>query len=53
MEYMDYDFIGFTYNGVHITKELGIYKTSSNGRFEENLLPNIKEITATVPGMDG
>ena len=46
------DFIGFSYNGVH-SSELGIVRTSEGSRFNENLLPTIKDRTVQVPGGDG
>lgn len=49
----DYDFIGFTYNGKHSIKDLHIYRTSNGDRYEENLVPNLKEKTASVEGMTG
>lgn len=51
--YIDYDFIGFTYNGKHSIKDLGIYRTSSSDRYETNLTPNITEKTASVEGQIG
>lgn len=51
--YTDYDFIGFTYNGKHSIRDLGIYRTSNSNRFEDNLTPTLKEKTASVEGMDG
>ena len=53
MDNLDYDFIGFTYNGVHSIKDLGVYRVSNNGKYEESLTPSIKEITASVDGMEG
>lgn len=49
----DYDFIGFTYNGKHSIKDLHIYRTSNGDRYEENLVPNMREKTASVEGMTG
>jgi hypothetical protein len=51
--YNDYDFIGFTYNGKHSLKDLGIYRTSNGDRYNESLFPTLKEKTATVEGLDG
>lgn len=53
MPYIDYDFIGFTYNGKHSIKDLKIYRTSSGGRYETNLKPNTTEKTASVDGQIG
>lgn len=46
------DYIGFSYNGVH-SSDLGIMRTSNGSRFEEDLLPTIKDKTVEVPGGDG
>ena len=46
------DFIGFSFAGVHCN-ELGITRVSEGDRYEETLHPEIKDITAEVPGMDG
>ena len=46
------DFLGFTFAGVR-SESLGIVRTSDGDRFEEELTPEIKDITAEVPGMDG
>lgn len=46
------DFTGFTFNGVH-SSDLGITRVSSGDRYEEKLHPEIKDITAEVPGRDG
>ena len=45
-------FVGFTYNGKH-SSELGIVRVSDGSRFNENLLPTIKDKTVQVPGGDG
>ena len=46
------DYIGFSYNGVH-SSDLGIVRVSNGSRFDENLLPTIKDKTVEVPGRDG
>jgi phage-related protein len=46
------DYIGFTYNNVH-SSDLGIVRVNNGSRFEENLLPTIKDKTVEVPGRDG
>ena len=46
------DFIGFQYGDTH-SSELGIVRTSNGSRFNENLLPIIKDKTVQVPGGDG
>ena len=49
----DYDFIGFTYNGKHSIKDLKIYRTSSGGRYDGDLVPVTRDKTASVDGMVG
>ena len=46
------DYMGFTYNGTH-SSDLGIVRVSDGSRFNENLLPTIKDKTVQVPGGDG
>ena len=46
------DYIGFSFGGVH-SSELGIVRISDGSRFEEGLLPNFQDKTATVSGKDG
>ena len=46
------DYIGFSFGGVH-SSELGIVRISDGSRFEESLLPNFQDKTATVSGKDG
>lgn len=54
MQNLDFDFIGFTYNGKHSVRDLGIYRVSnSSNRYEEVFVPSMKEITASVPGQQG
>ena len=49
----DYDFIGFTYNGKHSVRDLKIYRTSNSNRYEEGIIPTLKETTASVEGQVG
>lgn len=49
----DMDFIGFTYNGKHSYTDFRIYRTSDGSRYNDNLIPNITDKTADVPGGDG
>lgn len=51
--HIDNDFIGFTYNGFHSINSLGIYRVSNSNRYEEPLIPTIKDITSSVPGQIG
>ena len=46
------DYIGFTYNGIH-SSDLGIIRVSGGDRYEEELLPEIEEITVDVPNSNG
>ena len=46
------DFTGFTFGGVS-SSSLGITRVSSGDRYNEDLHPEIKDITAEVPGADG
>ena len=46
------DFIGFTFDDVH-SDELGILRVSDGDRYKEDLQPEIKDLTAEVPGMHG
>lgn len=49
----DYDFIGFTYGGKHSIDDFGIYRTSDGNRYNDNLIPQLTDKTADVPGGDG
>lgn len=53
LEFQDMDFIGFTYNGKHSYRDLGIYRTSSGSRYSNNLTATMTDKTADVPGGDG
>ncbi|MBO7078862.1 MAG: hypothetical protein J6W64_03525 [Bacilli bacterium] len=46
------DFLGFTIGEIH-SSQLNITRVSSNNRYEDNLLPNLKDITIEIPGGDG
>ena len=46
------DFIGFTYNNIH-SSELGIYRTSNGGRYDDNVTAAMNDKVAEVPGGDG
>lgn len=46
------DFIGFTFNGQH-SNYFNICHVSDGSRYNENLLPNLQDMTAQVPGGDG
>ena len=49
----DYDFIGFTYGGKHSIDDYGIYRTSDGSRYNDNLIPQLNDKTADIPGGDG
>lgn len=49
----DYDFIGFTYGGKHSIDDFGIYRTSDGSRYNDNLIPQLTDKTADIPGGDG
>lgn len=53
MAYKDFDFMGFTYNGKHSFRDLGIYRTIEGDRYEDALTPTFQEKTAEVDGMVG
>ncbi len=46
-------FIGFTYNGKHSIDNFGIYRTSDGNRYNHNLIPQLNDKTADVPGGHG
>ena len=47
------DFIGFTYNGRHSWRDLGIYRTSDGSRYNNNLTATMTDKTVDVPSGDG
>ena len=49
LQYDDFDFIGFTFNGHH-SSEFGLFRTSDGDRYEDNLVPSLKDEAADVPG---
>lgn len=46
------DFLSFSFAGVD-SSDLNIVRTSDGDRFDEELTPEIKDVTVEVPGMDG
>ena len=46
------DFTGFEFGGVH-SSELGIIRVSDGDRYDEKLHPEVEDITAEIPGLDG
>ena len=49
----DYDFIGFTYGGVHNIRDLKIYRTSDGNRYNTNLNPTFNDKAVEIPGKHG
>lgn len=49
----NYDFIGFTYNGKHSYRDLGIYRTIDGSRYNDNLTATLTDKTSDVPGGNG
>lgn len=49
----DWDFIGFTYNGYHSIRDLGIYRASNSNRYDDNLTATMTDKVVDVPGGDG
>lgn len=47
------DFLSFSFMGVDSSEDLNIVRTSDGDRFDEDLTPEIKDVTVEVPGMDG
>lgn len=46
------DFLGFTLGDIH-SSTLNITRVSNSDRYEDNLLPTLKDFTLEVPGGDG
>ena len=46
------DFLGFEFAGQH-SSDMGIIRVSDGDRFDEELTPEIKDVTVDVPGMHG
>jgi hypothetical protein len=46
------DFLGFKIGDIH-SSQLNITRVSSGDRYEDNLLPQLKNTTIEVPGSDG
>jgi hypothetical protein len=49
----DSDFIGFTFDGYHSLLDLNIIRVSDGDRFNQDLTPQMKDITAEVPNGNG
>ena len=45
-------FLGFTYNGIH-SSALGITHISTSDRYADNLIPTLRDTTASIQGIDG
>lgn len=52
IHYSESAFIGFTVNGIH-SSSLGLLRVSDGSRYNENLLPPIKNIEIEIPGGHG
>jgi predicted phage tail component-like protein len=50
---MDYDYIAFSFNGLHSYEDFGIYRISDGDRYNDELAPTTQDLTAEVPGGDG
>ena len=46
------DYVGFTYNNIH-SSTLGITRVSTSKRYNEPILPTLKDITTDIVGADG
>lgn len=46
------DFTGFTFGGIK-TSDLGILRVSGGDRYEEQILPEIKDRSVEIPGLNG
>lgn len=49
----DYDFLAFSYKGLHSYQDFGLIRVSDGDRYNENLLPTLNDKTAENPGADG
>jgi predicted phage tail component-like protein len=49
----DYDFIAFSFNGMHSYEDFGIYRTSDGDRYNVELGPQLHDRTAEITGADG
>ena len=52
-EIHDCDFLAFTFNGYHSLLDLNIIRTSDGDRYNHDLTPQIKDMTAENTGGDG
>lgn len=52
-EEVDYDFIAFSFNGLHSVEDFGIYRTSDGDRYNSELSPRITDRTMEIAGADG
>ena len=50
---IDYDYIAFSFKGLHSYDDFNIYRTSDGDRYNEELMPTAQDVTAEVPGGDG
>lgn len=50
-KYLDYDYIGFSFDGVHCCEDLGIIRISDSDRYQESM-PQLKDKTSHIDGED-
>lgn len=50
---IDYDYIAFSFNGLHSCEDMGIIRTSDGDRYNEELMPTSQDTTTEVVGSDG
>jgi hypothetical protein len=49
----DYDFIAFSFNGLHSYEDFGLYRVGEGNRYNHDLNPQMTDRTAEVQGADG
>ena len=49
----DYDYIAFSFKGLHSFEDFGIIRTSDGSRYNENLAPELQDKSADFPNGDG
>lgn len=49
----DYDYIAFSFNGLHSYEDFGIYRVSDGNGYDLSLTPELSEKTAEAIGRDG
>jgi hypothetical protein len=46
-------FIGFVFNGKHSIEDFRVYRTSDGDRYNHDLIPQLNDKTADIPGGHG